>query len=520
MPIKKTTEQFINESINIHGNKYDYSKVIYENNCKKVIIICKEHGEFLKSPQTHLAGQGCRICNGYVVLNQQSFLDRAIKKHEDLYDYSKTTVLSKHDKVIIICRIHAEFHQLPGNHISGQGCPDCAQINRTQSQRYSTKEFIESVRLIHKEKYDYSKVNYINSQTKVEIICLIHGSFKMKANSHFNGQGCPICGRISANLNIALDYSVFLKRAEKIHNNQYTYNEESYINYTSKLNIYCNEHGYFSQTPHSHISMKTGCPKCGLINATKKRHIEWDVVHDLFLVSHGNRYEYDKSTYVNVTKKINIKCKEHGWFLQKPFVHYGGSGCDKCGYSESAEKKQINFEEFVIRSIEKHGNIYKYNKSGYINIFKPTEIECSKHGVFFQTPRNHYRGSGCPKCISSRGETQVRLILERQNIKFQEQKIFDDLIHKNKLRCDFYLPEYNTVIEYNGLQHYEQIPIFGGINGLILTQKRDLIKYNYFIENKINLIIIRFDNNNISDYIIKKLTECKEIGVLSISSLD
>ena len=165
----------------------------------------------------------------------------------------------------------------------------------------------------------------------------------------------------------------------------------------------------------------------------------------------------------------------------------------------------IDFDEFVSRSILKHGNKFNYNRANYTDIFTPIEIECSKHGTFFQAPVNHYRGSGCPKCISSRGETLVRVILEQHNIRFVEQKTFADLTHKNKLRCDFYLPDYNTVIEYNGLQHYEPISIFGGIEGLIQTQNRDLIKYNYLEENKINLIIIRYDNSNILGYLNQEL---------------
>ena len=505
MPVKKTTEQFIADALHVHGNKYDYSKVVYVSGSKKVVIICNEHGEFLKTPQLHIKGQGCRICNGYVALTHQSFIERSLNKHGVLYDYSKTEVKSKHDKVVIKCNIHGEFEQLPSNHIKGQGCPECAQILRTKKQRYTSLEFINSVRTVHLNKYDYSKVNYVNSQTKVEIICPTHGSFNMKPNSHYNGQGCPKCGRIDAKSNIALDYSVFLERAELVHHNRYVYQKDSYVNYTTKMIMYCDEHGFFEQTPHSHISMKTGCPKCGVLNTTKKNQIGWEAVHDLFLAAHGNKYEYDQSTFADVSSKMKIKCTLHGWFTQKPFVHYGGSGCIKCAFTENGEQRQINFDEFVSRSIQKHGNKYKYTKNNYTDIFTPIEIECPKHGFFYQSPRNHYRGSGCHKCISSRGETLVRVILEQQNIKFEEQKTFADLTHKNKLRCDFYLPDYNTVIEYNGLQHYEPISIFGGIEALIQTQNRDVIKYNYLEANNINLVIIRYDNNNVYEYLIDQL---------------
>lgn len=505
MPRKKSLEEFIAEAATIHNNKYNYSKVVYKNSSEKIVVTCKSHGDFLISPHKHLIGQGCRICNGYVALTQLSFLERSNDKHGKLYDYSKTEVKSKHNKVVIICKLHGEFEQLPSNHIKGQGCPECAQIVRAKSQRYTSQEFINSVQTVHLNKYDYSKVNYVNSQTKVEIICPLHGSFNMKPNSHYNGQGCPECGKINARNNIALDYSVFLERAELVHNNRYIYQKDSYVNYTTKMAIFCNDHGFFEQTPHSHISMKTGCPKCGILNTAKKNQIGWDTVYDLFLVAHGNKYEYDQSSFGDVSSKMKIKCSKHGWFTQKPYAHYGGSGCNKCAVEEVHDKQKIDFKEFVKRSLGMHGNVYSYNKSNFTDIFTAVEIECSKHGVFSQKPRDHYRGSGCPKCLSSRGETLVRLILERQNIRFEEQKKFEDLTHINMLRCDFYLPDYNTVIEYNGLQHYLPISVFGGIDGLIQTQKRDLIKYDYLQANKIQLIIIRYDNRNPKEYLLEKL---------------
>lgn len=506
MPTKKTIEQFIAEAKELYGDKYDYSKVKYTGGRNKVIIICPEHGEFLKAPQKHLIGQGCRECKGYIALTQKSFVDRARKAHGNLYNYSKTFIKSKKDKVSIVCNQHGSFEQLPGNHLKGQGCPVCGQLSRASSQSYSNEEYINSVNSIHHYKYDYTAVNYKNSQTKIEIICPIHGSFLMKPNSHYNGQGCPKCGRISAKENIALDYSVFLGRAEKIHKNHYEYLEESYKNYTTKMKMFCTEHGFFTQTPHSHISMKTGCPKCGHIQSGLSNQKGWDNVHDMFKEVHGSRYNYDENTYIDVTTKMRMFCEIHGWFTQKPYQHYGGSGCNNCAIEEVHEKQKITFTEFKKRSILIHGSRYKYSKDTYVDIFTPIKITCVKHGEFYQKPRDHYRGSGCTKCLSSRGENMIRLILQELEIEFEEQKTFENLIYKNRLKCDFFLPNENLVIEYNGLQHYEPISVFGGIQGLRETQKRDLIKYDYLSNNKIGLIIIRYDTVDVKDYLIRKLT--------------
>ena len=505
MPKKKTLDEFISDAVKIHGGKYDYSKVNYQGSSKKVIIICPLHGEFIKSPATHISGQGCRSCSGYIELNQDTFIERAGAIHRNRYGYSKTEIKNKNFKVIIICSEHGEFEQLPHNHIKGAGCPKCAKNARSTNQRYSLSDFTVSVRKVHGSSYDYSEVIYVNSQTKVKIICHIHGAFMMKPNSHFNGQGCPKCGRISMREKISLEFSEFLTRAKNIHGNQYKYLESSYKNYTSKMQLFCAEHGFFEQTPHSHISMKSGCPKCGYLKSAKSNQKGWKIVLSMFTSVHGARYSYDSETYTDVSKKIRILCGKHGWFEQKPHLHYGGSGCNQCAIEEVHDKQKIDFGEFFRRSTALHGNRYKYIRRDFKDIFSPIGIKCPKHGDFLQIPRDHYRGSGCPKCISSRGENEIRSILEHLNIKFEEQKTFENLIHKSKLKCDFYLSDFNLVIEFNGIQHYEPISVFGGLKGLKETQKRDLIKYNYLISNGIELIIVKFDIEDIKTYLHNKL---------------
>lgn len=510
MPRKKTVDEFIYEAQKVHGEQYDYSKVEYLGNSKKVVIICREHGEFLKSPEKHIQGQGCRECNGYIKLDQISFEKRAIETHGRKYNYSKSVVKKKNDKVIIICSLHGEFEQLPGNHIKGQGCPMCAQISRGDKQRYSLDKFISSVKKVHGDKYDYSHVDYLNSQSKIEIICPIHGSFIMKANSHSNGQGCPTCGRIEAKNNIALDYSLFIERAIKNHGAQYIYDESSYKNYTSKMRIECSIHGWFEAKPHAHISMKSGCPSCGKLKRANSNKKTWNTVSDMFKTVHGTRYLYDENSYFDVSHKMRILCEQHGWFEHTPAIHYLGHGCKKCGFEENAIKKKIDFDIFIAKSIETHGKRYDYSNIIFTDIFTPINIICSEHGSFLQTPRNHYRGSGCPKCNSSRGENAIRLILNSLNVEFSEQKTFSDLKHKKNLKCDFYLPSFNSVIEYNGLQHYEPISVFGGIEGLIETQRRDTVKYNYLTSKGIKLIIIRYDIEDIELYLKTKLKEFQE----------
>lgn len=511
MPKKKTPEEFIADSRIVHGDKYDYSRVVYKNNRSKVEIICKEHGSFYKAPGKHLSGQGCRVCKGCVELTQKSFEERSNKQHGEIYDYSKSIVKKRNDKVIILCKKHGEFKQTPAAHLTGQGCPKCRYISSGNSNRHSLKEYIQDVKKIHGDKYDYSKFVYSNSKAKGEIICPIHGMFLMTPNHHTQGSGCPKCGRIKANKSSTLDYSIFLERASNVHGSIYMYDESSYKKYSVKMNIMCSKHGWFEQTPHSHISMKAGCSKCGSINRAESNKKLWESVLDSFREIHGNRYDYDESSYADVSTKMKIKCPTHGFFLQTPSGHYQGYGCEKCGRIESGLAIRVTLEDFKFRSEQMHGDKYDYSNCEFDGVNDEVEIICPKHGSFYQTARDHFRGAGCQKCNSSRGETKVRLILTNQNIGFSEQKTFSDLIHKQKLRCDFYLPEYNTVIEYNGLQHYKSIEYFGGEQALADNQKRDIIKYRYLEEKGINLVVVRYDEEDVESYLLNRLSTIESI---------
>lgn len=195
---KKTTEEFIQEAKKIHGDTYDYSKVVYNKSTEKVCIICPKHGEFWQTPKGHLKGLGCCKCghertNASKVLSLKEFIERAKEKHGDKYNYDKTVYKSFKEDVIVTCPIHGDFNVNPHRHISaGVGCPDCAKI-AMGPKRLTTEEFIEKARKIHGDFYDYSKVNYVLAQTPVTIICPKHGEFQMTPNKHLNGENCPRC---------------------------------------------------------------------------------------------------------------------------------------------------------------------------------------------------------------------------------------------------------------------------------------------------------------------------------------
>ena len=202
--IEKLTKDFVRRAKEIHGDKYDYSLVRYINAHTPVKIICPEHGLFEQTPDKHICSKhGCPYCGGSFPHTNESFIEASKRVHGDRYDYSLVEYVNNRTKVKIICPEHGVFEQTPENHLAGNGCPRCAKAVR------NTEEFIEVATKIHKAKYDYSLVDYINATTPVKIICSIHGIFEQTPTKHLCGHGCPHCGiitsKISENINQLLE---------------------------------------------------------------------------------------------------------------------------------------------------------------------------------------------------------------------------------------------------------------------------------------------------------------------------
>lgn len=250
---KLTSEEFINKANLIHNNKYCYDKVFYVNKRTKVCIICPEHGEFWMSPGNHIVNkQGCPYCGGTKKLSNEQFIARANQIHNYKYDYSKILYKNNRTKVCIICPEHGEFWQIPSSHLKGYGCPECSNY-----KKLTTEEFIEKAKSVHGDRYDYSKVEYVNSSTKVCIICPEHGEFWQTPDSHINArQGCPYC-----NGGVKLTNEVFIKKAKAIHGDKYDYSKVKYVNAHNPITIICPEHGEFTQRPNDHL-MGHSCPLC------------------------------------------------------------------------------------------------------------------------------------------------------------------------------------------------------------------------------------------------------------------
>jgi hypothetical protein len=197
-------------------------------------------------------------------LTIEEFIEKSNKIHREKYDYSKVNYINNYIKIIIICPKHREFLQRPNSHLNGCGCPVCGFISSNKTRSKSASKFIKDAKNIHKNKYNYSKVNYINSHTKIKIICKKHGRFFQLPLNHLRGEGCSKCRYENIKILKPKSESKFIKECKKIHKNEYDYSKVNYIRAHTKIIIICKKHGKFYQTANHHLQGNK-CPKCAKI---------------------------------------------------------------------------------------------------------------------------------------------------------------------------------------------------------------------------------------------------------------
>lgn len=346
MPKIVLPEEFKQRCLEVFKN-YDYSKTLFTSKANQVIkYFCPEHGEQNQRLDNHLK-YGCPSCaeEERFQKNKKDFFQKAKLKQGNKYDYSKVNYINAKTKVEIICPAHGSFWQTPDSHLQGQGCPTCGEKKQKIVRLKNINQFIEEAKKTHDNKYDYSKVNYINTNTKVEIICPTHGSFWQIPNNHLQGQGCPKCGKESRAKERLKNINQFIEEAKKTHNDKYDYSKIDYKNSRTKIEIICPTHGSFFQTPDSHLQGQ-GCPVCGRERPTL-RLTKLEILQKIKKVQ-GDKYSYAKSNFDNVKSvedKIEIICPIHGSFFQQIHSHINGSGCPKCKESHGEKKIRKWLEE-------------------------------------------------------------------------------------------------------------------------------------------------------------------------------
>ena len=284
--------------------------------------------------------------------NKKKTTDEFIKQAKqiwgDKYDYSKVDYQGANVKVCIICPEHGEFWIKPSDFLHKHGCSACAG-----TRKLTTQDFINKAKKIHGDKYDYSKVNYINISTPIEIICHEkdkngneHGIFTQTPRNHLQGDKCPKCYR-----NFKKTTEQFIQDAIKVHGDKYDYAKVKYDGNKKPVVITCPTHGDFLQAPLCHLQGQ-GCPKCYYEKSAKIRAKGKEKFIEESIKVHGNKYDYSKVEYKNNKTPVCIICPKHGEFWMTPNKHISSKqGCPKCSESHMERDMDLYLKNVNIKFI-------------------------------------------------------------------------------------------------------------------------------------------------------------------------
>ena len=403
MAKKQTQEEVLADFRSIHGDRYDYSEVIYVKSKDKVKIKClvDGHGIFPMSSIKHKLGGNCHKCARIEGAKKaadskraslSSVLSNFRRIHGNEYDYSKVEYVNNKEEVEIICSKHFSFPMTPLNHVNGQKCPKCRGKNLT------TADYKEIIIEKFGDIYDLNALEYTGYNNKFTLKCKTHGEFDRYPRYLMEGNGCPDCikarenktskKRILKNSRFFLPVDIF-NQFNKIHNFKYTYDKSYIHNLTRKILIYCPIHKYyFPQSAGNHLRGQS-CPKCkGRQLTTEDQIIE-------FKLKHGNLYDYSKVIYEHNEIPVEIICnkEDHGSFFQEVYIHKNGAHCPQC-----IGNINLTNTEYIDKCIATHGDRYDYSETKYIRSIDRVTVICKKHGPWKPVAYFHGYGKGCPDC--------------------------------------------------------------------------------------------------------------------------
>ena len=361
MPRKKTQEEFIAEARAIWGDKFDFSNTIYVNNHTNIIVKCNDCGEvFTPKPDNLLHHHGCPVCSGNKKMTKEMFLKRAKEIHGEKYDYSKVVWVDKFTEIVIGCPIHGYFRQIPKYHFYQNGCKECSKLTMGR-ERLSVDRFLEKSHSIHGNKYDYSLIKMIkNNRERLPIICRDHGVFMQSAHAHTdNKQGCPDCGNIIASESHRLTNEEFIEKARKVHGNKYDYTLVDYKDAKTPVVIICKKHGQFEQVPNYHLC-GNGCQLCYEEKRGQSGLVTFEEFVKRANMVHGDAYIYSSVDYKKTKEKTKIYCKKCGsFFNQTPHNHLMGQGCPHCKFSNGERAVELVLKRMGIDYITQYKIDYK-----------------------------------------------------------------------------------------------------------------------------------------------------------------
>ncbi len=370
----------------------------------------------------------------------------------------------------------------------------------------------ERCREKHDGRYEYrleDQGEYENAHMKMWIRCDVHGFFEQVVNTHLHaGKGCRECGNITNWGNRRQTWDDIIIECMEIHNGYYTYiigEQEEYKLNTTLMVVHCPKHGAFDIRVTDHKNNARGCQTCAKEIGRIRRQIGWESVIESCKLKHNNLYNYyidEQLPYEGIHTPFTAHCNIHGRFTLSADSHRRGTGCKSCAINYVSSVTRFDWDITIEQCKERHNDRYWYDKDEqeeYKNTNTPMVIHCRIHDIFTTSAKSHKRGSGCPTCSNSHNVIKIYDYLTSQNISFIQEYGFDDCRGDTRLLpFDFYLPDLNILIEYDGRQHYEYIPNWFHKKGywqFERQQRYDEIKNQYCRDNNIDLLRIRYDDN-------------------------
>ena len=462
MPSKREIGAYIEQAKIVHNNKFDYSLIKdLPKRDTKVRIICPTHGEFEQSFHKHLSGDGCKKCAGKKLAKERiehakiKFKVEAQLLHGNKYDYSKSVYTSATDLIIITCIQHGDFEQTPNRHLSGSGCKKCAIENTRKRILIPWEKYKYDLDVIHKSKYDYSKVLWRGVDSNIIVICPNHGDFTIRPADHKSGRGCVVCSKETRIQYNKHDTQIFIEKSNEIWNNLYDYSKVNYTGSENKVIIICKKHGEFNQLPANHF--KYGCGTCGrelnVRNNLLKLACKNDFISKATAV-HNNMYDYSKAVYETVITKLTIICKRHGDFNMSPNNHLSGQGCPACGKEISSLANFKEFDEYQPEFVNLYGEKYDYSSVEWEGGSKPITVICKIHGEFQILPYLHKIGKECQKCSNQHSGISMSWLLYmeiRYSTRIKHARNSGEfIIPGTRYKADGYGESINTIFEFHG----------------------------------------------------------------------
>lgn len=456
---------------------------------------CKTHDIYWKAlPTNILKGRGCCECG------KEKNRIRFTKPHEQYVEELKeknpdVEVIDRYidikTPILHLCKIHnIKWKILPSNALNGHGCPKCRIERITESNFKSEEQYINELK--EKNPHITSIEHYAGTKTPILHYCKKHNHYwNIAPCNALKGYGCPECSKESHKEKTALSHEEYLEKLSIVNPNIEPI--EKYDTARIPITHHCLIHDIYWKIAPSGALQGYGCPKCRNEKIVLHNALTHDEYIEMLKVNNPNVIPVEK--YINMKERIDHKCLKHDLIWNtSPASVLQGCGCPKCRSEKISEKLSKTNDEYKKELYNINPNIIPLEE--YKGCKVPILHRCLLHNVEWNiAPTDTLSGFGCPKCRETRGERQIRIWLEKDNVEYVFQKRFPDCKDERTLPFDFYIPKYNLCIEYDGLQHFVPVDWFGGEKGFETCQRHDKIKNEYCEKNGILLLRIPYFKN-------------------------